>query len=539
MKNIEIIRKFDPNQPRDWRGRWTDTGEGSLMDRPCFKKWFGDSKIVDENGEPKVYYHGTTHDFDEFDDERGNIENDFGIGFYFSSSRDDVDVNYDSTEGADLLNRIDQMAERLMAEDENLSLFQATRIATDELSGQENRIIEVVLSVQNPMVIGGKNENTFEYNYDEETGEETGSYIDFIEALRRASYKYYDVDIDKAISDMFENAGYDFGGATDVFQALRKSEGLAYATDENGNLASGELLREAIELAGFDGIVDNNVFDKFRMDGTYPDTSHVIAFKPNQIKSIDAESFCDDRNIYKTEIFDFIQKFDPNQPRDEDGKWTDTGASSSESSQEDNDENNQESTELTDDEIASINAYTDQDFRQLTYYEAIQDEPEKLADFLKYNRPPDLSPEAFEFKLALMSEEIQNGINKMRKNPKYQFTGNVFRGDSWSDARQNGFNRQLSLFQDAFDNDEIITYDTYMSTSTNSKTADDFTFDSHKYKIDYIIKVKNGAFIKEYSAHPTEDEVLLLPGSKFKVVDIDQDIFTDDESYLITLELEN
>ena len=60
-----------------------------------------------------------------------------------------------------------------------------------------------------------------------------------------------------------------------------------------------------------------------------------------------------------------------------------------------------------------------------------------------------------------------------------------------------------------------------------------------KYKIDYIIKVKNGAFIKEYSEHPAEDEVLLLPGSKFKVIDIDQDIFTDDESYLITLELEN
>jgi hypothetical protein len=244
------------------------------------------------------------------------------------------------------------------------------------------------------------------------------------------------------------------------------------------------------------------------------------------------------KNVKNLE-YDFILKFDPNQPRDEDGKWTDTGASSSESSQEDNDENNQESTELTDDEIASINAYTDQDFRQLTYYQSIQDEPEKLADFLQYNRPPDLSPEAFEFKLALMSEEIENGINKMRKNPKYQFTGNVFRGDSWSDARQNGFNRQLSLFQDAFDSDEIVTYDTYMSTSTNSKTAEDFQWDKHKYKIDYIIKVKNGAFIKEYSEHPAEDEVLLLPGSKFKVIDIDQDIFTDDESYLITLELEN
>ena len=32
-----------------------------------FKKWFKDSKVVDENGKPLVVYHGTTHDFDRFD----------------------------------------------------------------------------------------------------------------------------------------------------------------------------------------------------------------------------------------------------------------------------------------------------------------------------------------------------------------------------------------------------------------------------------------------------------------------------------------
>ena len=31
-----------------------------------FHKWFGDSKIVDEHGRPKVMYHGTNYDFDEF-----------------------------------------------------------------------------------------------------------------------------------------------------------------------------------------------------------------------------------------------------------------------------------------------------------------------------------------------------------------------------------------------------------------------------------------------------------------------------------------
>ena len=33
---------------------------------PQFKNWFGDSKVVDEEGKPKVVYHGTRNDFSEF-----------------------------------------------------------------------------------------------------------------------------------------------------------------------------------------------------------------------------------------------------------------------------------------------------------------------------------------------------------------------------------------------------------------------------------------------------------------------------------------
>ena len=34
---------------------------------PAFRRWFGESKVVDEKGEPMVVYHGTAADFDEFD----------------------------------------------------------------------------------------------------------------------------------------------------------------------------------------------------------------------------------------------------------------------------------------------------------------------------------------------------------------------------------------------------------------------------------------------------------------------------------------
>jgi len=46
----------------------------------AFKKWFGDSKVVDENGKPLVVYHGSeSAGFSEFSDK--------GIGSFFSSSR--------------------------------------------------------------------------------------------------------------------------------------------------------------------------------------------------------------------------------------------------------------------------------------------------------------------------------------------------------------------------------------------------------------------------------------------------------------------
>ena len=51
----------------------------------AFKKWFGDSKVVDKNGKPMVVYHGTSNEFDSFDIESkpinraGNVE-----GFYFT-----------------------------------------------------------------------------------------------------------------------------------------------------------------------------------------------------------------------------------------------------------------------------------------------------------------------------------------------------------------------------------------------------------------------------------------------------------------------
>jgi hypothetical protein len=41
------------------------------IDTPEFKRWFGNSKIVDKNGNPLVVYHGTTVNFSKFDKTKG------------------------------------------------------------------------------------------------------------------------------------------------------------------------------------------------------------------------------------------------------------------------------------------------------------------------------------------------------------------------------------------------------------------------------------------------------------------------------------
>jgi hypothetical protein len=57
--------------------------EDRQIDTPEFKRWFGDSKVVDGRGRPLVVYHGTGADFTEFKKKDTGI---YGAGYYFTSS---------------------------------------------------------------------------------------------------------------------------------------------------------------------------------------------------------------------------------------------------------------------------------------------------------------------------------------------------------------------------------------------------------------------------------------------------------------------
>ena len=59
--------------------------ENNILNNSSFKKWFGKSKIVNNDGTPMVVYHGTISNFNSFDLEKATSE---GGVFYFSRNPD-------------------------------------------------------------------------------------------------------------------------------------------------------------------------------------------------------------------------------------------------------------------------------------------------------------------------------------------------------------------------------------------------------------------------------------------------------------------
>src|SRR5690606_2634929 len=64
---------------RAWREKRTES--------PYFKKWFGDSKVVDDEGKPLVVYHGTDKDFEAFEPRTRKGEQ-MAFGTHFSEGQE-------------------------------------------------------------------------------------------------------------------------------------------------------------------------------------------------------------------------------------------------------------------------------------------------------------------------------------------------------------------------------------------------------------------------------------------------------------------
>lgn len=288
-----------------------------------FKRWFAGSKIVDEDGAPLAVFHGTTHDFRAFNRQKGNPEGDWGRGFYFSNEPEDVGHNYAGV-GPDLQMKIEARAEAIENELVNALIdagktppnygdpaakrmrAKAMKQAKAELVGHGGATMKVHLAIKNPLVIGGDGDMFLaaEYEYEDPNDPESdikgvaGPAVKLLQAVEEQGYRY-DIDRvgDSGTGSLLEGVVSDGGAwASDLVKSLKESEILSLYDDEGRHVGS-EVLRAAIEDAGYDGIIDHTVDIKFGsqskrglmgtggMKGMDPDTVHYIAFRPEQVKS--------------------------------------------------------------------------------------------------------------------------------------------------------------------------------------------------------------------------------------------------------------
>ena len=221
-----------------------------MEDRPCFKEWFGDSKIVNEDGKPKKVYHGGIGEIEEFDDRyagdtTGNNEHG---AFYFS---DDYAVA--ESYSIQAFNRRYQDNPEGLIEDGyvkelpfEIGDYDEQYAFVEELANDNLNIVSAYMRMENPLIIDADYSAMF-------TGE-LANIQDIIGVVKGSGFN--------ELPELF----YDY-------------------TDE--------------EIENFDGIIIQNVIDDIGPKSQVYQDVH-IAIDSNQIKSVDAKSFCDETNINKS-----------------------------------------------------------------------------------------------------------------------------------------------------------------------------------------------------------------------------------------------
>jgi len=268
-------------------------GGGTSTDTPAFKKWFGDSKVVDENGDPLVVYHGGTHDKSEFDVSKASPESDWGAGIYFSDNADDAGGNYTSPDDPDLMSKIGNLVYELSASGKYGPEVDLEEVARGMILGGHPNIMPVYLSMQNPFVLGDNEAKGSKETY---IGGEyvSGKLNDLVGALAEVADDFESDDSAKSGGQIVrEWAGKqlnDYMGegisASKFMRAFNENEDFSYLYDDEGKHVGAEILRRALEKVGFDGVIDHTVSRKWPgMEGMNQQTSHYIIFRPEQVKS--------------------------------------------------------------------------------------------------------------------------------------------------------------------------------------------------------------------------------------------------------------
>jgi 2'-5' RNA ligase len=305
-EEYELNEEFSPSR---FKAGLKRESSPLTVDSPAFKRWFSGSKIVDSKGNPLPVFHGTTHDFDTFSEDKANKENYHGVGHYFTSSSQDAVKNY-AGEGPDLTSRISRRSEEiyedLVLEREEADvedaypkygtpgykdlMAEAKRRAKEELKGSHNGVVmPCYLRIVNPVVISAKGGTYFDLDYgveeddgseDYEPAEPSGPAVEVIENLRNY-FANRGADASDIVNLLWESQGF---SAYDLEEALRGSKSLNedMLLEEGG---PGPSLQHVYREMGYDGIVLTDAASVHSRMGLTKGTAHYMVFSGSQVKS--------------------------------------------------------------------------------------------------------------------------------------------------------------------------------------------------------------------------------------------------------------
>lgn len=258
----------------------------------AFKEWFGDwendpenaSKAVDENGEPKVLYHGGPYRFFRFDPARLGQSTDANSareGFFFTDSQDLADVFAENSLKTLPEDDLDSLVEARINEMTGDELEDAYIAYRNEDDSYQDYIDETESPSDEDFLKG--------YNYDYGEGYEDGMSLDdarraFLwNAIATKLYGGYFSDIED-IAEELSTVGVNLGNTEAVFLNLRTP---AVDEVERDYFHEGEdiapmtpTLKEAKEN-GRDGAIFTGITE----NGQEGPAFQYVVFNPNQIKS--------------------------------------------------------------------------------------------------------------------------------------------------------------------------------------------------------------------------------------------------------------
>ena len=219
----------------------------------AFKDWFGDSKVVDENGKPLVVYHGTRNKFTEF---QSGAYSEMGgsVGIFFSDNHD-VAANYAGS--ADEATESEQGVHSVYLKVDNLFEYDAQGANWAEL---DKPVIWVVRDKEGDVIQQYEHERDAEVFVDDYND-------DFVEEYGIEPKEYGEITLKQEFDE----------------------DGEGRTTDD--------IFDEAMEN-GFDGVLIKNVIDVGGEGAeTLTDPSNVYIVKdPKQIKSVANKGSFDPEN---------------------------------------------------------------------------------------------------------------------------------------------------------------------------------------------------------------------------------------------------